>query len=465
MREVIELDLKREEEIINISDRLKHKVDWDITKIRVRNRLLKDVALAKTLLETGELKAVGDVRCIMSKEDLELYINQIKKKGIYVLDLETTGLDVFNDIIVGVCIYVEGLPSAYIPINHTDIDNNLIEGQLKESYVKSKLKEIYLDSSIKTIGHNFKYDYKVSLWAWGLRIANVYFDTMIGAFLLNENEKRGLKPLYNKYILKGKGSDKDFGDYFGKIPFNYIPIEVATVYGANDGIKNWQLFLFQKKYLLDSNREDMKALRKVLFELEMPLTPLLADMELRGVEIREDFANELSEEMRKELVEVEKAMDDELEEIKTKILKNETLCRLTNETGKINYSSPEQLKVLLYGILKLKSGNRKNPTGTGVDILLILKEKYKLEFIDKLLRYRELNKLLTTYVEKLPRIVEPKTNAVHTQFNQTGADTGRFSSSDPITKLNLQNIPSKEKRIRKIFKARDGYLLVGGDFS
>lgn len=461
----LKISVQRENDV-NIFDRLKHKKECVTATTRVFNKRNKDIELANTLIESGKLKSEGKCIAIRDIDTLKMYKERVQATREYVLDMEATGLDIFNDIIVGMCIYVEGLPSAYIPINHTDINNNRLSNQLTEEQVLDIWRDVFTDKDIAHILHNSKFDYKVILWNWGVKISNVFFDTLIGAFLLNEEEPHGLKPLYNKYILKGTGDNNDFGDYFGDTPFNYIPIDVATIYGANDGIKTYKLYQFQRQFITrTSKREDMVKLAEVMFNIEMPLIPILADIELKGVEIRVDYANALAEEMRAELNDIVKALDIEIDNIRDEIVKSPELVRLMGKDNRLNYSSPGQLQILFYDVLKLKSGDRKNPRGTGVEILHKLQERYKLPFIDKLLRYREINKLLTTYVEKLPNVIEPKTNAVHTQFNQLGAKTGRFSSSDKISKLNLQNIPSKEKRIRKIFKAREGTYFVGGDFS
>ena len=213
----------------------------------------------------------------------------------------------------------------------------------------------------------------------------------------------------------------------------------------------------------------------VFREVEMPLIPLCTDMEMRGVEIREDFAKELSEDFNKELVEVEAKCDAYVEQFKQYILDHNNLMRLTKGTCKINYSSPQQVAALFYDIFKLKSVSRKEPRGTGDKIIQKFlstakkkdtkKSREFAEFLENYQRFKEIKKLLGTYVDKIPQVKEPKINAVYTTYNQYGAKTGRFSSSDTVSKINLQNIPSKEKRIRKIFKARDGYKLVGGDFS
>lgn len=164
-----------------------------------------------------------------------------------------------------------------------------------------------------------------------------------------------------------------------------------------------------------------------------------------------------------------------VEQFKGFILEHNTLMRLTKGTCKINYNSPQQVAALFYDIFKLKSVSRKEPRGTGDKIVQKFlstakkkdtkKSREFAEFLTNYSRFKEINKLLGTYVDKIPAVKEPKINAVYTTYNQYGAKTGRFSSSDTVSKINLQNIPSKEKRIRKIFKAREGYKLVGGDFS
>lgn len=256
---------------------------------------------------------------------------------------------------------------------------------------------------------------------------------------------------------------------------NYTP-QVATVYGANDGFKTYALYKFQAQYLREDHpREDFRKMYYVFREVEMPLIPLCTDMEMRGVEIREDFAKELSEDFNKEMVEVEAKCDAYVEQFKQYILDHNNLMRLTKGTCKINYSSPQQVAALFYDIFKLRSVSRKEPRGTGDKIIQKFlstakkkdtkKSREFAEFLENYQRFKEIKKLLGTYVDKIPQVKEPKINAVYTTYNQYGAKTGRFSSSDTVSKINLQNIPSKEKRIRKIFKARDGYKLVGGDFS
>lgn len=477
-RETIQVNTDRDSvSVDDISKRLAHKKVCNISLKRNQNTLNKALEVIGELVKSGRLHAEGEYEIIRTPERLKEFMETyVKGYGEYVLDVETTGLDIYNDILVGICLYNPDLPSAYVPFNHTDLQNVRVEGQMTEEECKAVMLPYLANEDLKCINHNIKFDDKKLTFDWGQRIANVWWDTNIAGWVLNENEKHGLKPMYNKYVLDGKGSDEDFGDLFEDVPCNYIPIDIFAIYGANDGFKTWALYQFQKEFLREDHpRADYKKLYYVFREIEMPLIDVCMDMELRGVEIREEYAKELSELFKKEVVEVEAKCDEYVAEFEDYIKENATLMRLTKGTCKINYNSPQQVASLLYDIFKLKSVSRKEPRGTGDKIIQQHRNKAKkagtkkgevfIEFLDNYQRYKELTKLLGTYVDKIPAVKCEKTNAVHTTFNQYGARTGRFSSSDTITKVNLQNIPSHEKRIRKIFKAREGYKMVGGDFS
>lgn len=476
-RKGLEINMSREEVgMDDISKRLVHNKVCNVTVKRNKNKLENALAVIQELVKSGRLHAEGEVETIRTPERLKEYMDRCKQSGEYVLDVETTGLDIYNDILVGICLYTPGETSAYVPFNHTDLQNVRVADQMSEEQVRDIMLPCLQDQELRCINHNIKFDNKKLAWDWKQIIVNIYWDTLIAGYVLNENEPHGLKPLYNKYILHGKGSSEDYGDLFEGIPFNYVPIDVATVYGANDGFKTYALYKFQSQYLREDHpREDFRKMYYVFREVEMPLIPLCTDMEMRGVEIREDFAKELSEDFNKEMVEVEAKCDAYVEQFKQYILDHNNLMRLTKGTCKINYSSPQQVAALFYDIFKLRSVSRKEPRGTGDKIIQKFlstakkkdtkKSREFAEFLENYQRFKEIKKLLGTYVDKIPQVKEPKINAVYTTYNQYGAKTGRFSSSDTVSKINLQNIPSKEKRIRKIFKARDGYKLVGGDFS
>lgn len=476
-RKELELNMEREEvSMDDISSRLSHNKVCNVTVKRNKNKLENALAVIQELVKSGRLHAEGEIETIRTPERLKEYMDHCKQSGEYVLDVETTGLDIYNDILVGICLYTPEETSAYVPFNHTDLQNVRVADQMSEEQVRDIVIPYLQDQELRCINHNIKFDNKKLAWDWKQIIVNIFWDTLIAGYVLNENEPHGLKPLYNKYILHGKGSSEDYGDLFEGIPFNYVPIEVATVYGANDGFKTYALYKFQAQYLREDHpREDFRKMYHVFREVEMPLIPLCTDMEMRGVEIREDFAKELSEDFNKEMVEVEAKCDAYVEQFKQYILDHNNLMRLTKGTCKINYSSPQQVAALFYDIFKLRSVSRKEPRGTGDKIIQKFlstakkkdtkKSREFAEFLENYQRFKEIKKLLGTYVDKIPQVKEPKINAVYTTYNQYGAKTGRFSSSDTVSKINLQNIPSKEKRIRKIFKARDGYKLVGGDFS
>lgn len=476
-RDGVALDMSRDDvSMEDISSRLAHKKVCNVSLKRNKNKLEAGLNIIMELVKSGRLHDEGECETITDPERLKAYMERCKENGEYVLDVESTGLDIFNDILVGICLYTPGEKNVYVPFNHTDLQNVRLPGQMTEEEVKSIMLPYLVDPDIRHINQNIKFDNKMIKWNWGEGIKNIYWDTMIAGFILNENEVHGLKPMYNKYILKGKGSDEDFGDLFGDIPFNYVPIDIATVYGANDGIKTYKLYEFQKQFINpDNKREDFRKFSVLFHEVEMPLIEICSEIELRGVEIREDYAAELSKEFNAEMVEVEAKCDAYVEGFRSFIIGHNNLMRLTKGTCKINYNSPQQVAALFYDIFKLKSVSRKEPRGTGDKIIqkLIFQARKKntkkslefVEFLKNYQRFKELGKLLGTYVDKIPAVKEPKTNAVHTTFNQYGAKTGRFSSSDTISKINLQNIPSHEKRIRKIFRAREGYKLVGGDFS
>ena len=476
-RKELELNMEREEvSMDDISSRLSHNKVCNVTVKRNKNKLENALAVIQELVKSGRLHAEGEVETIRTPERLREYMDHCKQSGEYVLDVETTGLDIYNDILVGICLYTPGETSAYVPFNHTDLQNVRVADQMSEERVRDIMIPYLQDQELRCINHNIKFDNKKLAWDWKQIIVNIFWDTLIAGYVLNENEPHGLKPLYNKYILHGKGSSEDYGDLFEGIPFNYVPIDVATVYGANDGFKTYALYKFQAQYLREDHpREDFRKMYYVFREVEMPLIPLCTDMEMRGVEIREDFAKELSEDFNKEMVEVEAKCDAYVDQFKQYILDHNNLMRLTKGTCKINYSSPQQVAALFYDIFKLRSVSRKEPRGTGDKIIQKFlstakkkdtkKSREFAEFLENYQRFKEIKKLLGTYVDKIPQVKEPKINAVYTTYNQYGAKTGRFSSSDTVSKINLQNIPSKEKRIRKIFKARDGYKLVGGDFS
>lgn len=473
-------------------------IDRTVESMKNQIQLLQEVGRKEfqtqtTRLKNAYTKVIDNAREVIHSEEkgillntqvtLEQYINQCIADGEYVLDIETTGLDPFNDLIVGVCLYSPSQEPAYIPMLHTDIDNKLLPGQLEVAVVKQHITRL-MESNAHWINHNIKFDAKFLMYRWNIKPNNMYWDTLIGAFVLNENEPtHGLKPLYAKYITKSKDK-QSYKDLFEKTPFNYIPLDLAEVYGANDGTKTYALYKFQKQYLNPNHdRGDFKQLYKVFRDIEMALLPVLCDMELKGVEIDTKFAKELEVKYEQVALDQEQYLYDviytrfankvknhtALQELIAKQAKNKKL-KGTKYQDLINFNSSPQLKYLFFDILGFPKLYRRDPMSCGKEQQQLWLDSDKVskgqkEFLQAFMEWRKTVKLLTSFIVKIPEAREVKTNAVHTNFNQLGAKTGRFSSSHPVHKINLQQIPSRNKDIRKIFTARPGHVFIGSDFS
>lgn len=473
-------------------------IDRTVESMKNQIQLLQEVGRKEfqtqtTRLKNAYTKVIDNAREVIHSEEkgillntqvtLEQYINQCINDGEYVLDIETTGLDPFNDLIVGVCLYSPSQEPAYIPMLHTDIDNKLLPGQLEVAVVKQHITRL-MESNAHWINHNIKFDAKFLMYRWNIKPNNMFWDTLIGAFVLNENEPtHGLKPLYAKYITKSKDK-QSYKDLFEKTPFNYIPLDLAEVYGANDGTKTYALYKFQKQYLNPNHdRGDFKQLYKVFRDIEMALLPVLCDMELKGVEIDTKFAKELEVKYEQVALDQEQYLYDviytrfankvknhtALQELIAKQAKNKKL-KGTKYQDLINFNSSPQLKYLFFDILGFPKLYRRDPMSCGKEQQQLWLDSDKVskgqkEFLQAFMEWRKTVKLLTSFIVKIPEAREVKTNAVHTNFNQLGAKTGRFSSSHPVHKINLQQIPSRNKDIRKIFTARPGHVFIGSDFS
>lgn len=473
-------------------------IDRTVESMKNQIQLLQEVGRKEfqtqtTRLKNAYTKVIDNARAsihseeqgflILKEEELNMYVQACIANGEYVLDIETTGLDPFNDLIVGICLYTPDELPAYIPMLHTDIDNKLLPGQLEVAVVKQHITRL-MESDAHWINHNIKFDAKFLMYRWNIKPNNMFWDTLIGAFVLNENEPtHGLKPLYAKYITKSKDK-QSYKDLFEKTPFNYIPLDLAETYGANDGTKTYALYKFQKQYLNPNHdRGDFKQLYKVFRDIEMALLPVLCDMELKGVEIDTKFAKELEVKYEQVALDQEQYLYDviytrfankvknhtALQELIAKQSKNKKL-KGTKYQDLINFNSSPQLKYLFFDILGFPKLYRRDPMSCGKEQQQLWLDSDKVskgqkEFLQAFMEWRKTVKLLTSFIVKIPEAREVKTNAVHTNFNQLGAKTGRFSSSHPVHKINLQQIPSRNKDIRKIFTARPGHVFIGSDFS
>ena len=405
---------------------------------------------------------------IKTKEELVDYIDKSIENGIIAIDTETNNsLDPISCKLMGPCIYTPGMKNAYIPINHVDLHTReRLPWQLTEEDIKEQFERL---SNTKILMHNGKFDYQVIKCTCGLEL-NIYWDTIIGAKVLNELEKAGLKEQYINKI--DPGIEKySIEKLFEKIEYAIVDPELFALYAATDAYMTYKLYEYQ---LNEFSKPENSGLYNLFTTIEMPVVPIVAEMELTGVTIDKEYSERLSKKYHKMYDELQVRISEELSNYDT-IIANWRLTPEANEkpinkkTGKptkskneklstpVKLSSPAQLAILIYDVLGHKPVDKKNPRGTGEEIL----NQIDLPICKLILEERGLLKLINTYIDKLPNCVSEVDGRLHASFNQIGTDTGRFSSSNP----NLQNIPSHNNEIRMMFTATDGYTLVGGDFS
>lgn len=441
---------KRQDNTKAILEKTRNPQIQQTISVNSASKLEATIQTARQLLSDRE-----GTRLVTDEAEIDSYIEKIKINGVAGIDTETTGLNPLKDKVVGLCLYTPNEDGIYIPVGHkSHMTGEIREGQVRNEKIKEILQEIE-NSNIKQIYHNYKYDARIIYNNYDLWMTP-YWDTLLCSIILNENEPHGLKALYNKYVLKTKKEDLSYDTLFENFDFSYMPIDIAGKYAGFDPLMTYDLYKFQERAL---EREELKGLKNTFMNIEMPLVPIVAEMEETGNSIDLDHAKYLEDKYSKILEEALAKVHEELSAYSYEInqfrkRRPDLAVKLENP---INVGSPIQLAIVLYDILNLKSSDKKKPRGTGKEIL----EAYKLPLTDAILEYRTVEKLMNTYILKLPRCIEPKTGRIHGSFNQGGTDTGRFSSSDP----NLQNIPSKNKEIRKLFTAPKGYVMVGGDYS
>lgn len=387
---------------------------------------LEKIEFART--ESTKLYNPDDYRIIREEKELLEYIELGNKCGYISIDTETTGLEFYKDTVVGLCLYVDGERACYCPYGHIDyFTGELVENQLsKESIIKA-----LLSITARIIMHNADFDIRTILFTYGVRL-KCWWDTQIAGYILNENESHKLKDLHGKYI--SKQDEATFGDLFNKIGFQYVPIDIGYMYAAHDAIDTRELQQFQAKYLRpDHPREDFRNLYYVFRNIEMDVLEATINMEETGVYLDMPYTESIIPKYEEKL---QKALDECYKEL----LPYKEQC-LTHEQldNPVNLSSPKQVAIVLYDIMKIKPIDGRK---VGEEIL----EKINSPFTKALLDYRGASKLLSTYIIKLPK-VRQKDDKIHCSFKQTGTSTGRYSSKNP----NLQNVPSHDKYIRPMF--------------
>ncbi len=358
------------------------------------------------------------------------------------LDTETTSTDQMSARLVGISLAVVPGEGYYIPVGHLAADSP----QLPLAQVVDYLRPALTDPRIAKIGHNLKYD-AIVLQRHGLAVTPLSFDTMIGQWLTRPDSSRGKLGLKSQAFLRLGILMTEITDLIGtgknQLTMDRVPIERCAPYAAADADITLRL--------VEPIRRDLaeQGLSMLFGEVEMPLVPVLCAMEMAGVLIDSSALRAMSAEV-----------GDTLASLQREIW---SLCG-----SEFNLNSTQQLSDMLFGRLRLPTqGLRKTSSGhysTAADVLEGLQDVDPSGVTRLLLQYRELEKLRSTYLDALPALINPETGRIHSSFNQTGAITGRLSSSDP----NLQNIPVRSdigRRIRDAFVAAPGHRLIGADYS
>jgi len=422
--------------------------------------LLARIEFIRKFVEKHLGKYKDQYLCIRDIETLHSYVDTCIEDGRLALDTETTGLNVYRDKIVGISLHSKNNKPAYIPINHVSyVTMERLDNQLEPEQIRPELERMLdLDCDMfnaafdrRVIRHNIGIDFPCT------------WDASIASRMMNENEPKslnGLKPLHSKYVLNGQEDEFSFGDIFNNIGFDKVPIDIATLYAAHDSVVTTELADFQRRYLYYEEAEDfsarngMNGVAWTFFNIEMPCIDCTIEMEENGISLDIEYQQELSEKYHKIEDDILDKFYVELEQYEPQL--DKLRLRGIKIDTPININSPSQLASLIYDVLNVGVIDEKKPRGTGEDILAQIDNP----IIKLLMEYRKVEKLITTYIDKMPNCVESD-GKIHCKFNQYGADTGRYSSSDP----NMQNIPSHNKDIRKMFVADEGYVLLSSDFS
>ncbi|RVT11702.1 DNA polymerase I, partial [Klebsiella oxytoca] len=388
--------------------------------------------------ETATVLSAENYVTILDEQTLLTWIENLKKAPLFAFDTETDSLDNVSANMVGLSFAIEPGVAAYVPVAHDYLD---APDQIPRDRVLELLKPLLEDGKVLKVGQNLKYDRGI-LANYGIELRGIAFDTMLESYILDSVAGRhDMDSLSDRWL---KHKTITFEEIAGKgknqLTFNQIALEEAGRYAAEDADVTLQLHLKMWPEL-QQNEGPLNVFKNI----EMPLVPVLSRVERNGVKIDPAVLHAHSQEIAKRLIELEKKAYD-----------------IAGE--EFNLSSPKQLQTILFekqGIKPLK----KTPGGapsTSEEVLEELALDYPLPKV--ILEYRGLAKLKSTYTDKLPLMISPKTGRVHTSYHQAVTATGRLSSTDP----NLQNIPVRNeegRRIRQAFIAPEDYLIVSADYS
>lgn len=377
-------------------------------------------------IKESEINKNSCYKTIDNKKDFENFIKELKKQKEFVLDTETTSEQPMEAELVGISFCWKPGEAYYLPLSQ-------ISGALNE------LKPILEDEDIKKIGQNIKYD-KLVLLNYGIEVKGIAFDTMIASYLLNPSKmSHGLDDMAFEHLdHKMIPINELLGTGKKRITMDMVAIEKVSGYSCEDSDVTLRLRdIFEKELL-------KKELEELFRDIELPLVDVLCGIERNGVKIDVELLKETSAIMEKELSRL--VLD---------------IYKLAG--SEFNINSPKQLRAILFEKLNLPVV-KKTKTGPSTDVE-VLKALSNLHPLPKeLLRYRELSKLKSTYIDALPELINKKTHRLHASFNQAVTATGRLSSSNP----NLQNIPIKTeegRKIRKAFIGEKNCFIVSADYS
>lgn len=390
-------------------------------------------------IDTSEKVETAGFQLVTTAEQLKLVVDELLQKDFVVVDTETTSLDARTARLVGLSLCADLERAWYIPVGHLNEAGERVQGQLEEKAARELLSPLLGSPRVMKIGHNLKYDYTVLLRQWNLPLTGQLADTMIAAHLL-EITGRSLK--LDDLCLDRGIRLTPFSEVVGKDSredcFAYVALQEACHYSCED--------VYGALWLWHEFREKLaeKNLASLFYDLEMPLLPILAGMEIRGISIDKKLLNDLSAEFADKLLDCEQRIY--------------TLCGRS-----FNIHSTRQLGQILFEELNLPHG-RKTKTGYSTDVRVLERLASKHELPALVLEYRTLAKLQSTYIDKLATLQDKTTGRIHTSFNQAVTATGRLSSSNP----NLQNIPIRGEegnRIRQAFIPAKGQVFLSADYS
>jgi len=387
----------------------------------------------------GAAKPETRYETVLEQAQFDAWLDKLAAAELFAFDTETTGLDAQQAELVGLSFAISPFEAAYVPLAHSYMG---VPEQLDRDRVLAALKPLLEDPARAKVGQHAKYDMNI-LARYGIEVRGVAFDTMLESYVLDSTATRhDMDSLALKYL--GQSTIR-FEDIAGKgakqLTFDQIALEQAGPYAAEDADVTLRLH-----QTLWEKLEAVPSLAKVLTEIEMPLVPVLARIERHGALVDAKLLGQQSVELGEKLQQLER-----------------TAFELAGE--EFNLASPKQLGAILYDKLGLpiRAKTAKGQPSTAEAVLAELADEgYALPQV--LMDYRSLSKLKSTYTDKLPEQINPRTGRIHTSYHQAVTATGRLSSSDP----NLQNIPirtAEGRRIRQAFVAPQGYKLVAADYS